>query len=279
MHSSQRLRLKDMRGVYRLVGECGELWADPNAWQAHLLHGAAVLTGAHVGVVLELRGVAPERQPEILDAADRGWCDEASRRHYVYGMADRGVDLQPSYPALARAFRGRKCVTFLRNQLITDAAWYRSEMYNDCTRPAHTDHYLVSLHALPALGAAHLFNVNRMLHERPLDRREQRVLHLLHLSIAPMIGTRLATWRHRGLHMLSPRQRQTLERLLEGDSEKQIALRLGLRRSTVHEYVTALHRHFDVASRGELLAYFLRRRPEPHAHAQPPGPPSNTRGG
>ena len=58
---------------------------------------------------------------------------------------------------------------------------------------------------------------------------------------------------------LSRRLRQTLERLLLGDSEKQVASRLGLSTLTVHGYVKALYQHFGVSSRPELLAYFLRR--------------------
>ena len=58
---------------------------------------------------------------------------------------------------------------------------------------------------------------------------------------------------------LSPRMRQTLERLLVGDSEKEIAARLGLSRHTVHVYVKTLYRRFEVNSRGELFARFVRR--------------------
>jgi DNA-binding NarL/FixJ family response regulator len=57
---------------------------------------------------------------------------------------------------------------------------------------------------------------------------------------------------------LSPRMRQTLDRLLAGDSEKQIAGRLGVSKNTVHVYVKALYRTFNVCSRGELLARFIR---------------------
>ena len=57
---------------------------------------------------------------------------------------------------------------------------------------------------------------------------------------------------------LTPRMRQTLERLLAGDSEKQIASHLGVSRHTVHVYVKGLYRHYDVCSRGELLARFVR---------------------
>lgn len=56
---------------------------------------------------------------------------------------------------------------------------------------------------------------------------------------------------------LPPRQRQTLERLLQGDSEKQIAQRLKLSPHTIHSYVKALHKRLDVNSRGELLSQFV----------------------
>ncbi|HEX4792281.1 MAG TPA: LuxR C-terminal-related transcriptional regulator [Humisphaera sp.] len=56
---------------------------------------------------------------------------------------------------------------------------------------------------------------------------------------------------------LPPRQRQTLDRLLAGDSEKQIAARLEVSKHTVHIYVKSLYRRFGVCSRGELLAQFV----------------------
>lgn len=56
---------------------------------------------------------------------------------------------------------------------------------------------------------------------------------------------------------LAPRARETLSRLLAGDAEKEIAARLGISRNTVHVYVKNLYRHFDVNSRGELLAKFV----------------------
>ena len=56
---------------------------------------------------------------------------------------------------------------------------------------------------------------------------------------------------------LSPRLRQTLHRLLVGDSEKQVARHLALSKHTVHVYVKALYREYNVNSRGELLAKFV----------------------
>ena len=62
---------------------------------------------------------------------------------------------------------------------------------------------------------------------------------------------------------LSPRMRQTLERLLAGDSEKEIAGRLRLSPHTVHVDVKTLYRRFGVCSRGELFARFVRPAPPP----------------
>ena len=56
---------------------------------------------------------------------------------------------------------------------------------------------------------------------------------------------------------LSPRLKQTLELLLSGESEKQIARRLSLSQHTIHVYVKALYKGFGVSSRGELLARFI----------------------
>lgn len=58
---------------------------------------------------------------------------------------------------------------------------------------------------------------------------------------------------------LPRRLAQTFERLLAGDSEKQVAARLGLSPHTIHVYVKALYKHFNVTTRAELLARYIRR--------------------
>ena len=58
---------------------------------------------------------------------------------------------------------------------------------------------------------------------------------------------------------LSPRMEQTLRWLLGGDSEKQVAAKLGLSPHTVHVYVKAIYRRYGVSSRGELLARWVKK--------------------
>lgn len=59
---------------------------------------------------------------------------------------------------------------------------------------------------------------------------------------------------------LSPRMRQTLEALMTGDSEKQIAAKMKVSPHTVHVYVKQLYKRFGASSRGELMARFVRGR-------------------
>jgi DNA-binding CsgD family transcriptional regulator len=58
-------------------------------------------------------------------------------------------------------------------------------------------------------------------------------------------------------HKLSPRKTQTLDALLRGLSEKQVARELNISQHTVHIYVKQLHAQFGVSSRGELLALWI----------------------
>ena len=59
---------------------------------------------------------------------------------------------------------------------------------------------------------------------------------------------------------MSPRLTQTLELLLEGLSEKQVAARLQISRHIAHDYVKRIYKIAAVSSRAELLAKVLRQR-------------------
>ncbi|MBX9583725.1 MAG: helix-turn-helix transcriptional regulator [Gemmataceae bacterium] len=47
--------------------------------------------------------------------------------------------------------------------------------------------------------------------------------------------------------------------LLDGDTDKQVAARLGIGPHTVNQYVKAVFRHFGCTTRAELLARWVRR--------------------
>ncbi len=84
----------------------------------------------------------------------------------------------------------------------------------------------------------------------PLIRRAR----ILELTISMMDMSAAST-----PSALSPRLQQTLDALMTGASEKQIASQLGISPHTTHQYVKMLFRRFRVTSRPELMALILRR--------------------
>ena len=91
----------------------------------------------------------------------------------------------------------------------------------------------------------------------PVMRRRQLVADLCRL-VGESVGAgraKRSTVPFNGA--LPRRQDQTLQHLLRGDSEKQVAQKLSLSKHTVHVYVKALYRRYGVSSRAELLARHL----------------------
>jgi DNA-binding CsgD family transcriptional regulator len=254
---SERLRLADVRAVFHLVGECRDLGDDPTQWRRHMAAGLCRLTGAQLAFGGEARIIEPDGLMAAVHFGDHGWPNAATRSCYLAWLKDPRVLDSP--PLRRFCLLPGERLTRTRQQLIDDRTFYASAFFNEMMRPYDMGHGLLSRHAPPGRDWRHVLVFNRLLGDRPFGRRERRLVHLFQQEIAPLLGLALATSEEAGPAPLSPRQRQTLGALLEGDSEKQAARRLGLSVNTVHEYVTSLYRHFDVSSRAELLAHFLRR--------------------
>ena len=257
MGRSQRIRLKDMRDICRLVGECRELGRDSNAWRTHMFSGLRRLTGACVALGGELEGW-PDLSPRITQTIDIGWPDAAARQRWQDYFKTYGIANDTFYQRLARL--PGPLVTRCRYQLVEDAEWYPTELFQDYMRPMTLDDRLVSFYTLPGgTGGINGINLYRLLDDRPFSPRDRRLVHLFHHELGPLIGDRLVRAGERPRPPLPPRLRQVLDRLLLGDGEKQIAYRLCISRHTVHHHVRRLYRHFDVQSRAELLARFVER--------------------
>ncbi len=57
----------------------------------------------------------------------------------------------------------------------------------------------------------------------------------------------------RSFNVLTPRERQVLDRLLEGSTTREIAESYGLGRQTVKNYVTVIYEKCGVTDRSQLL--------------------------
>jgi DNA-binding CsgD family transcriptional regulator len=256
MAKADLLRVQDVRDAYRLIGECRDLGSDPALWHRRMFEGLCRLVGAPGASGGEGRWSRPHRPLEPLSFFDSG-LPPLNRERLAAYIRDKVHTIDPIWQALQR-LPGR-LVTRTRRQLVSDAVWDRSVAFNEYLRPAHVGHRITSVCQISDAESISGITLRRFLGERDFSPREQRLLNFFHGELGRLIGRALVSATEPGPDKLSPRLRQTLACLLEGDSEKQVAARLGLSYDTTHQYVTALYRRFGVRSRAQLLAHVMKR--------------------
>jgi DNA-binding CsgD family transcriptional regulator len=257
MGESGHVRLRDVRAIYRLLGECCELGSDPLVWRAHMLRGLSRILGAQVAIC----GTAlpPQDQSAMALVPDTfvhlGWATEGDRDRFVRWLHDSPPDIDPLVSHMAQAVpRACPSLTCKRSDIVGDTQWYGSKFYNEFYRASHLDDRLESFFWHADSRAIDGICFIRPQESSRFDDRGRKLLRIFHQEVCRLLGTRLAHSSLPSVATLAPRLRQVLMRLLQGDSEKQIGMRLQISRHTVHEHVKKLHSYFKVSSRGELLA-------------------------
>ena len=256
MAKSDLLRFQDVRGAYRLIGECRDVGSDPALWHRRMFEGLCQLIGTPAAVGGEGHWIRPHRAVEPSSAFEAG-LDARGREVYYAYYRDIGPTRDPVFRAM-QSIPG-PVVTCNRREVVNDTEYYRSISYNEYLRLAKIDHRLISVCQVSDEGAINAIHLQRAPGERDFSPREQRLLNFFHEELGRLIGRSLVSALEPDPEKLSPRLRQTLACLLEGDSEKQVAARLGLSQATTHQYVTALYRRFAVRSRAQLLVHVMKR--------------------
>lgn len=256
---SELIGVDDLRHLFRLEGELCELPRGSEQQRLHALTGLASLVGAQVGIWGRFGGLVRD-SGRVVEAVHLGWSGDRERRVYLDYLRDGQVSLpDPSVPLVARALDDRIC-TLSRGQLITDRAWYREPHVQEYRRACGLDAFMHSVRV--DRDAGYVISLHRPWGARPFSERERRLVDLFHRESRALVP---APPPPSGAESplpspLPPQLQRTLEALLRGLSEKEVAAELGLSQHTVHEYVGVIYRRFGVRSRGELFAQRLGHR-------------------
>ena len=238
-----RLRLGEVRRLFRLLGEVRARGGDPSRWRRRMVRGLLTLLEADMVVSSELSFRRPDAAggPPVL--RDAGW---GVRRE---ATAPRGVGETWEIRAEREEVRPQDYHVLL-GQADDDEAIP--------VRPRRTlvsgSYSILSQRPLPHAQTVDQLVAWRFAPSPPFDARHGRLLRLFHAELARLWRAEVMRRARDPSADLPPRLRQTLAALVAGDSEKQVARRLGISPHTVHNYVKALHQRFGVNSRGELLA-------------------------
>jgi DNA-binding CsgD family transcriptional regulator len=257
--STDRLQIRHVRAVDRIVHECLDLWSDAEAWQTHLLREGAALVGLRVGLFADLKYFGPDEETQIVSAIEHGWESERQRLRFFASASPDGpkpfavspVDLQ-----FRQVLASRNATTRVRSDLMENDRWFNHWVYHDVHRPA--DMHEVAYSAIRGEDRDRVTVLAFGGSDAVPGGRQRRMLALLHHQIARHARRRLATFSDPGPHHLTPRQREVYDLLLTGASERAIALRLKRSRSTITEHIAAIYALFGVTSRIELMARLLR---------------------
>jgi DNA-binding CsgD family transcriptional regulator len=274
---------KEISDVIRLVLEVCDRWDDPQAWREHLLHGACQLLDAHVGSIFDVEVRSASSIGRIRALANVGLPDAVRRAMLDASLNDASYreldemprETLPGTDIFMKRFAEHGWSTMIGRELADPTEFRASPTYQNFRMPLNCDDLVVSVRSVDIPNRVEMIDIDRPLGAEPFGEREKALLKFLHDEIAPLVGVRLATEKHLCRDGLSRRLNESLSLLLQGRSEKEIAEQLKLSPSTVHRYVAKLYAHFQVKSRAELLAYFIRRTPAPRRTRSPSSGKSN----
>ncbi len=248
------LTLRRVRDAFRLIGDVRALGSDPSQWRAHMVRGLMTLLEADMVVSSEIsfhqspghRGSKTSPPPVMRDA---GW--GVRRDATVKGGLGEVWEIRED----RAEYRPGDYHVLLGTNAAPESTLPDGQI---AVRPRERlvvgEYSLLSQWPLPHAETVDQLVVYRFAPAGPFKKADARILRLFHGELGRL-------WRADAMREardpaadLAPRLQQTLHLLAGGDSEKQVAYKLGISPHTVHNYVKALHQRFEVSSRGELLA-------------------------
>ena len=272
MGRAQAIRAADVSSLLELLNGAREI---PGLLgkQQFVAQEVCRLMRAKVVFYAHAREINPTTGGVFALLGQGGSFDDAERRLYAiywdheYGRDPAWINMVP---------RCRSPWTVRRDQAISDKDWYRSAHFNEYRKINRLDQFIYSCFPLTDRNEIAAFGVNREFGDKPFGERERLMMELLTPALewlyrmapagaaaAPGVLAPTAD----PFVALSPSLRRVAGALVQGDSAKQVAARLGLRLNTVQSYMKSIYRVLGVNTRTELVLKSLQAR-TPHGHAK-----------
>lgn len=238
---------------------------------AYILNGALEHVSAVAGVVGLLR--KPENAlAEVVRLRDFGYWQPKE----LGALQDYFEDVEqypdPHFSKLRRMPLNREAFCHRREDLVPDTEWYDSEFYKKFRILAQQDATILA--TIPAVNeegipladdSVYSLCFCRKMGTAPFTEAQRDFALYLLMVLGPLL--------HR-LWFSSPgadtmlildlplRLRRVVSCLMNGDTEKRAAQRLGLSHHTIHSYVRELYELVGVRTRAELMVKLLKAPPE-----------------
>ncbi|WP_169928361.1 response regulator transcription factor [Labilithrix luteola] len=250
------VRTDAVRRLWRAVSEAREIRDGRAEQQVHVASELARIVNAQVCAFAMVEDFRPGGQGQVVSVQDCGWAT-SSEREFVWGtFGQQGTIYDPVNQVIMRNWNWTsptELAVIRREDVVANGDWYDAPMIHDTYRPCRIDHSIYAMHGTGKPGQAYGLGIKKSWGERPYSEEDRNLVELL----VAECGWLWSPDRRLAVAALTPRERETLEYLLDGASLKEIAYELKLSRHTVDGYVKAIHKTLGVHSRAELVSRFL----------------------
>jgi len=246
MEQHNRLKLRDVRAAFRLIGEIREVGSDPQRWRPRMIEGIRRVIPCDLVISSEVY-FRTTSKAGVLRVVDIGWgTDFSAPPWHIHTEREE----RPEVYLLTPAEKGAAAAAAPAGG-VTEPGKIFPVRPEPALRGGSS--LILSQYPLPHAGAVDQLGIHRVSIQQPFTPVEHRLLRLFHVELGRLLKQDAMRKAKDPGSELPPRLTQTLDHLLQGLSEKQVAIALGLSRHTVHNYVKALHQRFNVNSRAELI--------------------------
>jgi hypothetical protein len=257
MSHSEALRLRDVRAVFRILGDVRELRHDPSSQEQVATDGLCGLVGGSLGW-----GVVFDRfRPGAATTIERfvpGSSHDPRIMAYLEHWGQGGSFDDDPMTHLTRPSR-RAWDSARRSGLLSLADWKTYQIYPGLVGPCRVRDTLVAWFRYPGSSTDRIrgYSIQRLHGESDFSLRNERVMQLFVAELRRLYqdGKLEQEPASNGL----PARLQPVARLLMGSkSQKAIAGSLGLSYHTVRDYVKQIYDLLQVHSREEFQAKLRR---------------------
>ncbi len=245
-----------VRSVVRILGDVAGMAEDIPARRRRLSEGLAGLIDGDIWIWLLAHDNPNSKDVVGCTFMDGGWKPHEQEQREIFRHSCMSGDLRSIHDKV----RGKlDHATVTRRELFSDSEWERSQLLTRHFRKAGVSEFILSVYPLGTQAVSSIFFLRRT--GKPLfSAAEKALAHLIVGQVHWMHHNDSMIEIARQVPNMTPRQRQVLFMLLEGDGRKLIARKLRISPHTAADHMQAVYARFDVNSQSELIAHFYRGR-------------------
>lgn len=246
------LEESDVRAIVRLLSVVNGTPGDHLSKKRELMTGLACLIEADRWAWGMAAQMAPDK-PSVHLSLVHGGFDE--KRYARFSIAYQHPGMAEFHAPFARELAERQShLTRLRGQFAPDDRYLGSECHR-LWLEAGVDDVIMSMRP----QGEGLFSIIGLYRDPSRPRFTLRDGKVAHVILAGVPWLHAEGWDGRytsPVRRLSPRERMTLDLLIQGYTRDEIAGYLEISKHTVNQYAKSVFRHFGVHSQVELIARF-----------------------